>query len=169
MRIRDELQKRAEKKELEIRDLEKQLAAANAYLQALQDSLRLIPREPLAGKGGPEQVLRPGSAVAKARDAILKAGKPLHISELLKSLGRPVDKNSRVSLSGSLSGYAKRGEIFTRPAPNTFGLIELNHTEMPEEEPPQDFGNLPDEESEPVETEEQPDDPPALTDDDVPF
>jgi hypothetical protein len=154
---------------LEIRDLEKQLAAATAYLQALQDSLRLLPREPLAGKSGADQVLRPGSAVAKARDAILKAGKPLHISELLKILGRPVDKNSRVSLSGSLSGYAKRGEIFTRPAPNTFGLIELNHNEMPEEEPPQDFGNLPDEEPEAGEPEEQHDDPSVIDDDDVPF
>jgi len=169
MRIRDELLKRMEKKELEIRELEKQLAAANAYLQALQDSLRLLPREPLAGKAGPEQVLRPGSAVAKARDAIVKAGKPLHISELLKVLGRPVDKNNRVSLSGSLSGYAKRGEIFTRPAPNTFGLIELNHNEMPEDEPPQDFGGLPDEESEAAVPEEQAEDPPSLTDDDVPF
>ena len=164
MKFRDDLLKRIEKKELEIRDLEKQLAAANAYLQALQETVRILPKEPLGSPISPAQVLRPGSAVAKAREAIIKAGKPLHITELLKALGRPVDKNSRVSLSGSLSGYVKRNEIFTRPAPNTFGLIELNHSQMPEDEPPEDFGSLPEDEP------EKPEAPATdLTDDDVPF
>ena len=143
MRLRDEMQKRIEKKQQEIRDLELQQAAANAYLQALQDSLRLLPKDAAPEKQGPEQTLRPGSAVAKARQAILKVNKPLHVTEILKAIGRPVDKSNRVSLSGSLGGYAKR-EIFTRPAPNTFGLLELNHNEMPaDEEPPDGFGALP--------------------------
>jgi TolA-binding protein len=166
MKIRDELQKRIEKKQLEIRELEKQLAAANAYIEAMQDSLKLLPKDSAGGKVGPEQTLRPGSTVAKAREAILKAGKPLHITEILKAIDRPVDKNNRVSLSGSLSGYVKRGEIFTRPAPNTFGLAALNHDEMPVEEPPEDFGSLPGEgaahENEVEETQ-------GITDDDVPF
>jgi len=164
MKFRDDLQKRIEKKELEIRDLEKQLAAAQAYLQALQETVRMLPKEPRGLQTAPAQVLRPGSGVAKAREAILKAGKPLHITELLKAIGRPVDKNNRVSLSGSLSGYVKRNEIFTRPAPNTFGLIELNHSQMPEDEPPEDFGVLPDDEPETTAA-------PAAdqSDDDVPF
>lgn len=166
MKFRDDLLKRIEKKELEIRDLEKQLAAAQAYLQALQETIRMLPKEPRTGQSPPAQVLRPGSGVAKAREAILKAGKPLHISDLLKALGRPVDKNSRVSLSGSLSGYVKRNEIFTRPAPNTFGLIELNHSQMPEDEPPDDFGVLPDDEPE---TNGQASESAPLDDDDVPF
>lgn len=165
MKFRDDLQKRIEKKELEIRELEKQLAAANAYLQALQETIRMLPKEPRSGQSLPTQILRPGSGVAKVREAIIKAGKPLHITELLKALGRPVDKNSRVSLSGSLSGYVKRNEIFTRPAPNTFGLIELNHSQMPEDEPPEDFGSLPDDE--PEKTDQSPAE--AGTDDDVRF
>lgn len=164
MKFRDDLLKRIEKKELEIRDLEKQLAAAQAYLQALQETIRMLPKEPRTGQSPPAQILRPGSGVAKAREAILKAGKPLHITELLKALGRAVDKNSRVSLSGSLSGYVKRNEIFTRPAPNTFGLIELNHSQMPEDEPPEDFGVLPDDEPE---TSQGPG--AEISDDDVPF
>jgi hypothetical protein len=166
MKIRDELQKRIERKQLEIRELEKQLAGANAYIEAIQDSLKLLPKDSVGAKAGPEQTLRPGSAVAKAREAILKAGKPLHITEILKAIDRPVDKNHRVSLSGSLSGYVKRGEIFTRPAPNTFGLVALNHDHMPVEEPPDDFGSLPAEEAvddnEAEETQE-------IADDDVPF
>jgi len=160
MRIRQELQKRIERKQEEIRSLELQLAQAKAYLQALEDSLRLLPKEPMAQKLTAEQVLRPGSAVAKAREAILKVNKPLHVNEILKAIGRPTDKNSRVSLSGSLSSYAKRGQIFTRPAPNTFGLVELNHSEMPEDELPENFGSLPPDEAKA---------PPTTEDDDVPF
>lgn len=166
MRIRQELQKRIEKKQDEIRNLELQLAQCRAYLQALEDSVRLLPKELAAEKLSPEQILRPGSAVAKAREAILKANKPLHVNDLLKAIGRPVDKANRVSLSGSLSSYAKRGQIFTRPAPNTFGLVELNHSEMPEDEPPEDFGALPDDESD---ANHQSEDPALLSDDDVPF
>jgi len=165
-KIRDELLKRIEKKQLEIRELEKQFAAAHAYIEALQESIKLLPKDVGTTKSAPEQALRPGSAVAKAREAILKAGKPLHITEILKVIGRPVDKNNRVSLSGSLSGYVKRGEIFTRPAPNTFGLAELNHDEMPAEEPPEDFGALPPEESA---AEKETEEAQGITDDDVPF
>jgi len=166
-KIRDELQKRIEKKHQEIRELEKQLAAAHAYIEALQDSMKLLPKDTVTTRGAAEQALRPGSAVAKAREAILKAGKPLHITEILKAIGRPVDKSNRVSLSGSLSGYVKRGEIFTRPAPNTFGLAELNHVEMPVDEPPESFGSLPAEEA-PVENETE-DPNQGISDDDVPF
>lgn len=45
--------------------------------------------------------------------------------------------------SGSLSCYVKRGEIFTRSAPNTFSLAELNQVGMPADEPPANFGALP--------------------------
>jgi hypothetical protein len=38
----------------------------------------------------------------------------------------------------------RKGEIFTRPSPNTFGLIELGHDNEddanPESEPPVNFG-----------------------------
>ena len=163
-KIRDELQKRIERKQLEIRELEKQLAAAHAYIEAMQDSLKLLPKDAGISAAVPEQTLRPGSAVARAREAILKAGKPLHITEILKALDRPVDKNNRVSLSGSLSGYVKRGEIFTRPAPNTFGLAELNHDEMPVEEPPENFGALPVDEAGEREGQAT-----GIADDDVPF
>ena len=40
MKFRDDLLKRIEKKEMEIRELEMQMAAANAYLQALQETVR---------------------------------------------------------------------------------------------------------------------------------
>ena len=78
----------------------------------------------------------------KARPTGIKAaGKPLHINEILNVLKLEPNKKNRLSLSGSLSGYARRGEVFTRPAPNTFGLVEF-HTQIPKTlEPPDGFGD----------------------------
>src|SRR5687767_8758672 len=123
MGLREEFLKRIEKKQQEIMELGLQIREATAYVQALQDTLRLLPKD----ASQPQQALRPGTGVAKAREAIKKAGKPMHISDILKAIGFPVDKSHRLSLSGSLAGYVRREEIFTRPAPNTFGLVELGH------------------------------------------
>jgi hypothetical protein len=143
MSFRDELQKKLDRKQQEVADLERayqiQIASSRAYIQALQDILKTLPRE---GDGvKPQDVLRPNSAVARAREAILAVGKPLHINEILHALGRPIDHGNKVSVSGSLAMYVRKGEIFTRPAPNTFGLIEKGHdVSALAEEPPSGFG-----------------------------
>lgn len=145
MALRDEIQKKVERKEQEIaklgRTFEVQLASAKAYVQALQDLLKTLPRDPAEQRRKSSLVLRPNSAMAQAREAILAAGKPLHVTELLTALGRPVDSANKVTLTGSLANYVRKGEIFTRPAPNTFGLIELGHRrETLPSEPPEGFG-----------------------------
>src|SRR6266851_6954391 len=139
MGVRHDFERRISKKQQEIADLELQIRDAKSYLQALQDSLKLIPREG-NNNGSSESDLRPGSALSKAKDAIKKAGKPLHINDLLIAIGKPVDKKSRVSLAGSLSNYARKGEIFTKTAPNTFGLKEFDPPS--EEELPESFGDV---------------------------
>jgi len=65
--------------------------------------------------------------LSQARDAIRKAGKPLHITQILVAIGRANTKQTRLALSGSLATYVRRDEIFTRPEPNTFGLLEFDH------------------------------------------
>ncbi|HEV2521532.1 MAG TPA: winged helix-turn-helix domain-containing protein [Candidatus Acidoferrales bacterium] len=122
MSVREQFQKLVDRKNQEIRDLELQIEKAKAYVQALQDSMRFLPKD----NGQEETALRPGTALAQAREVLRKAGKPMHISEILKAINKPVDKKNRLSLSGSLSTYVRNGQIFTRPAPNTFGLIEMN-------------------------------------------
>ena len=124
MGLREELGRRIERKHQEIVSLEIQLREAHAYVQALEDTVKLLPREEL-NRGQADSVVRPGSSIMKARDAILKAGKPLHIQELLVAIGQPQTKGARATLTGSLSAYVRKGEIFTRPAPNTFGLVEV--------------------------------------------
>jgi TolA-binding protein len=149
MGAREQVQRKIDQKQQEIRELQAKIRDAEIYIQALQELNRVLPKE--ANGSQPEQKLRKGSLVYQAREAIKAAGHPVHISDLLRMLGLPVDKKRRASLSGSISGYARRGEIFTRPEPNTFGLLELKSQPQ---EPSADFG-LPSESE--------------ITDDDIPF
>ena len=71
MGVREEFQKRIDKKQQEIRDLETKLREANIYLQALLDSLRWLPRD--EDSVAVTQSLRPGTILAKAQEAIKKS------------------------------------------------------------------------------------------------
>lgn len=124
MQIQREIERRAEKKRQEIASLKQQLNTAETYLEALQDTLKLLPRE-----GDKDVVLRPGSDLAKARDFIKVHGRPQHVTDILKGIGKEVNKPNKISLSGSLGGYVRRGILFTKPAPNTFSLIELEDSQ----------------------------------------
>jgi hypothetical protein len=147
---RRKVEERIKKKEAEIQELERQVGEARVYLQALQDVLKLFPREAGSSSALAVAALRPGSAVGQARDIILRHGAPVHITEILKELGKEVTRETRASLAGSLAAYVRRGEIFTRPAPNHFGLVEFGGT-PPVDTPPDDFGAI------------------ASQDDDIPF
>jgi hypothetical protein len=130
MRIREQYQKLLERKQQEIQDLQIQIEKAKAYMQALQDTMRFLPKE----ESQEDASLRPGTALAQARDVLRRTARPMHVNEILKALNRPADKKHRVSLSGSLSNYVRNGQIFTRPAPNTFGLFETARTSSNEPE-----------------------------------
>jgi hypothetical protein len=140
MNIREQFQRLVDRKQQEIRDLELELEKAKTYLQALQDSMKLLPRD---ANGTSEASLRPDTALAKTRDVLRKNGKPMHINDLLKALGSPADSKHKLSLGGSLANYVRKGQIFTRPAPNTFGLLEMNEKEdsPAENQIPDDFGS----------------------------
>src|SRR5438128_11580758 len=125
MGLREELQRKIDKKSQEIAEAEKHIELERSYLQGMMDMLKMIPANHDSSVQGTKSItLRHGSEVAKAREAILKAGKPLHISDILNALNKPL--STRTGLAGSLSAYVRDGKIFTRPEPNTFGLIELN-------------------------------------------
>ena len=140
MSSRRRIEERIRRKEQDIQELKSKIREGKAYLQALQDVLKLLPRDEAGAVG---TVLRHGSAASGAREAILQAGQPLHISALLEALGRENTRSARSSLSGSLAAYVRRNEVFTRPKPNTFGLIEMPQEEEPDPstEPPETFGS----------------------------
>jgi len=135
---------RLRKKQLEITSLEEKLKAAKIYVSALQDVMKLLNRDDDQADTA-EAKLRPGSTVAQAREIILERGEPVHIDDLLTAMGKEVSRDSKASLAGSLAAYVRKEEIFTRPAPNTYGLVELGHTDIEEEEdgPPAGFGRQP--------------------------
>ena len=95
--------------------------------------MKMLPKDSVANR---EFVLRSGSVLAKVQEVLKKSGSPLHIEEILKQIGQPNDKKQKLSLSGSLATYARDGKVFTRgPSPNTFGLVEFESGN-----PPEDFG-----------------------------
>ncbi len=145
MDLRKELKRKIEKKQSEILDwqttiteLQMKMREAAAYVSGLEETLKILPKETPAAAAN--TVLRPDSAVGKAREAILKAGRPLHINEILKALGKAVNHDSKASLSGSIGAYYRSNQFFTRPAPNTFGLFELQQESKADDELPPDFG-----------------------------
>jgi hypothetical protein len=139
MGVRENLQKLVARKLDEIASLELQIKETKAYIQGLQDSLKLLPRD---GSEIAEYSLREGSNLAKTRDILKIAGEPLPIAEILKALGKPSDKEHRTSLAGTLSGYARDGKVFTKTAPNTFGLLEFRSVQREEDELPEEFGSM---------------------------
>jgi hypothetical protein len=145
MGAREALKKLADRKAQEISSLQMQLAQAEAYLQAIQDSIRVLPREQEVGVEA--TALREGTAIAQARDVLKAAGRPLHILEILRQMGRAPNKQNRVSLSGSLAAYVRRNQVFRKTAPNTFALLDdfvtsndLSSWEQPGI--PDDFGKM---------------------------
>jgi hypothetical protein len=131
MKERNLIREKLRRKEIEIQSLEARLREAKGYVRALRELL------------GEEDADK--SMVAMARDIILEQGHPVHITDLLKGMGRDLTREARVSLTSALAAYVRRGDVFTRAGPNTFGLRELNHTRKmapSQSEPPADFGSL---------------------------
>ncbi len=123
MGFKQELQKRIERKQQELMELDYKIREITAYLQGLQDTFKMLPKDETLDK---EVVLRPGSAAALARDAIRARGVPMHISEILSAIKKTDSKANRLAVAGSLAAYVRKNSVFTRPSPNTFGLIELD-------------------------------------------
>lgn len=138
MSIRRKIESNIRRKEEEIQELTDKLRAAQSYVQALQDTLKQLPKD--ASEYGSETYVRAGSKVAKALEVLKKNNKPMHVLEILKALGEEETRDNRASLSGSLGAYVRDGKIFTRPGPNMFGLAEWGQPTDRADEIPEDFG-----------------------------
>jgi hypothetical protein len=139
MGIANEFKKRIEKQEQFIEKLQKemdeislQMREARAYMQALQDMCKLVPKDDQSEESPTEVNIRAGSLVAKARDALKLKGARMHVSDLMTAIGLEHTKKNRLSLSGSLSNYVREKKVFSRPAPNVFGLLEWSQSPVGE-------------------------------------
>ncbi len=145
MNERRKIEDKLKRKEQEILALEDQIKEARVYIQALQDVLKLLPRD-AESEGNADTILRSGSLVAQARNIIKARGTAVHVDEILRILGKEVNRDNKAALSGSLAAYVRRGEIFTRPAPNTYGLTQPEAAGPAAPRPPQpppNFGEVP--------------------------
>ncbi len=127
--MKNKLDIEIERKQSEVAALESQLSKVRSYLHGLETARRLgaLMEAPNAKGQLREKQPRQGSDVGKCMEMIRKAGHPIHINELVTGLGKESTKAARMSLSGSLSACVRDGKWFTKPEPNTFGLIEMNN------------------------------------------
>lgn len=152
MRFQKKLERELEKKvqdieriEEELKEKEAALREAKAYMQAIEDMMKHIPKE----EDGDENTIsvRPGSTTDQALQVLRVEGAPLHIGEILQRMGREVTRQSRQALSGQLSHYVRRNRVFTRTAPNTFGLVEwlmmVDDPDQKDEEPTEPQQSVP--------------------------
>jgi hypothetical protein len=139
MGLREQYQKIVDKKRAEIDGLRLQIVATESYLTAMQDAMKLLPKETNGDSSAPVE-LRQGSKLAKVRDYLRLQCKSMRVDDILVALGEPVTQQNRVAVSGSLGNYAKQGKVFLKTGKNEFGLIEFAQNEDPETEEPQGDG-----------------------------
>ena len=120
MGLRQKFEELIEARQQEIRGHQSAISRAYVYIQAMQEAIKLLPKED-NGRGSPN--LRVGSSAHKTMNAIRTAGRPLHIVDALEAIGMTNNKTNRISIGATLSRYARKGEIFRRAAPNTFALL----------------------------------------------
>jgi hypothetical protein len=116
----EELKSRRSSIHSTLRETDAQIREVNAALSAYEEILRLAPNDPDDDKSEP----RAGSMVALAREALRKHGEAMHVGKLLEAMGKQASPEQKVSLSSSLAAYVRKGQIFTKPEANTFGLRE---------------------------------------------
>lgn len=114
-----DLQERLDSIEVELTPLRARVNQLEADRSAIK---RLLWSESGGALGTEPGSLRPGTEIEKVRNAILEAGNPLHIDEIMDRIGVPCEH--KLSIVSSIAKYVKRQKIFTRTAPNTFGLLE---------------------------------------------
>ena len=121
--IQSKLQEKIRRKEQELAELRLRIAAAEAEIKSTKEILAMIVREgALPNRTG--NTLQPTSLAGRAYKFLKKEGHPIHLSSILEGIGKANNLKARRALGSQLSSYFRDKQIFTRPAPNTFGLIE---------------------------------------------
>jgi hypothetical protein len=142
MDMRQRIEEKIRKKESEVQEFENQIRDAKIYIEALKETIKMLPRDTVEVRR-PEAKLRQGSRIARVYALLVKMQKPMHVSALLEGIGEENTKENRVGLSGSLGFYTRDNQIFTRPSPNTFGLVDFGGSSLIQSshsQPPDNFG-----------------------------
>lgn len=65
----------------------------------------------------------PTSSVGRTVEVLKRAGKPLHVDEIIKQIEAEGHKVNKTTLVGNFSRYVKAKRVFYRAAPSVFGLL----------------------------------------------
>jgi hypothetical protein len=130
-----------------IDELRRELAQLEAEMREARLLFRGQGRIPRAPRHGPKprsrhgftngrraKPIQPNSSVDWTERILRAAGEPLHLDTIIarvKKAGGPIIK--KATLASNLSRYVTHGDTFTRPAPNTFALVDAD---MPADERP---------------------------------
>ena len=125
MCLMTELERRIEQERQKVANLRSQVERAEAFIAGLEEAMKLVPPEVIESKRQVSHTPRSKSDVQKAKFQLSATGHSMHISDILKAIGKEDTKQHRASLSSSLARYARKGEVFRRDGPNEFSLIPL--------------------------------------------
>lgn len=140
MNVKEKIEKQVAKKREEVAQLESQMAELQAKITELngiitgfEEAIQLFPKE-LTRSDFDKDVasIRKGSDVEKAFLLIRGKGEAMRIEDIVAAIGKENTKKTRQALGGQLSYNYREGRIFTRPAPNTFGLLVWSGQNHPE-------------------------------------
>lgn len=130
MTARTELENRIAREQQKVAAMRSELERTEAFIEGLLEALKMLPKDIPNLKHSGNRTSRSRSDVQKARQLLGATRGPLHISDILKGIGKEDTKQNRASLSSSLARYARKGELFQREGPNEFSLM----TARPDEE-----------------------------------
>jgi hypothetical protein len=128
MGVREDYFRRIEKKRAEVDEMRMKLRMEERYLEAMLDTYKILPRSD--SNGSAPNAFRRGSGASKAYEALKRVGHPMHVKELAQAIGLKLDRASTQGLASAIRLYLMKGEIFTKPAPNTYGLVEFGESEQ---------------------------------------
>jgi len=101
--------------------IDNKIMTLSAEQKGMEDILKMLPTDEKDEKC---RTIRPTSQAGKAQKFLKKQIEPVHISKILIGIKVANSNKNRGALASTLRAYANRGEVFTLPAPNTFGLVE---------------------------------------------
>ena len=124
-------------------NLAEQSAKLEGYIQGIKDATRanggahpqLLPPSEAAKTGKTARrtrrrstpKFRQGSLPDRVRAMVLKSKKPIHLSEVVKQLGRGGKRVALQSVENRISALARKSHTFIRTGARTYGLIEMGH------------------------------------------
>ncbi len=138
MSAKNKIEQKIEKKKEEIIEHQSKIREAEVFIQAFQEALKVLPRVSPGLNGVP--AIRENSIAWKAIKALRLNGRAMKINKLLEACGFPKEKKQ--SVSGTLAFYIRKGVVFTRPSPGTYGLVEFKAgtVALLDAGPPHSFG-----------------------------